>query len=128
MATTEAQIRDLLNRPRGLNTGMISEMLTIRNAEVDKVARGSRYGVATANQIDTTLKDSAVKMLVCMDCLAILIDTVPAYYSEKEQSVYDRRYQQQLITFEKRAQEALALVSDAGSATFATGKTKTRLS
>ena len=128
MAVTTSQIRDLLNRPRGLNEGMITEMITIREAQVNKVARGDKYGIDDTSQVTTTLKDSATKMLVCMDCLLVLVDTVPAYYSEDEQSVYDRRFQSQIEVFEKRAQEALALISDSGISTFATGKTKTRLS
>ena len=66
-------------------------------------------------------------MLVALDCLNILIDTVPSYYSEDQQSVYDRRFQQQILTFQQRADEALALVADAGNSTFATGSSNTRL-
>ncbi len=36
MAVTTSQIRDLLNRPRGLNEGTITEYITIRTAEVNK--------------------------------------------------------------------------------------------
>ena len=127
MAVTTSQIRDLLNRPRGLNEGTITEILSIRNTQVEKVSRGDNYGVAAENQITTDLKDNAVKMLACMDCLGILIDSVPTYVSEAERSVYDRRYQEQLLMFKERAQEALDLVSHSGVTTFATGKTKTRL-
>jgi len=51
MAVTTSQIRDLLNRPRGLNEGTITEMISIRNTQVEKVSRGDNYGVAAENQI-----------------------------------------------------------------------------
>tara|TARA_R100001163_G_scaffold51462_1_gene38855 strand:+ start:6531 stop:6911 length:381 start_codon:yes stop_codon:yes gene_type:complete len=125
MAVTTDNIRDVLNRPRGLNEGTISELITIRTNEVNKVARGSRYGVSNAPTTD--LKEGAIKMLVALDCLNILIDTVPSYYSEDQQRVYDRRFQQQILTFQQRADEAMSLISDRGDATFATGNSKTRL-
>ena len=125
MAVTSDNIRDVLNRPRGLNEGTISELITIRTNEVNKVARGTNYNVSS--EPTTDLKEGAVKMLVALDCLNILIDTVPSYYSEDMQRVYDRRFQQQILTFQQRADEALALITDAGTATFATGNSNTRL-
>ena len=127
MAVTTDNIRDLLNRPRGLNEATITELITIRTAQVNKMARGSKYGVDPANAVDTTLKESAIKCLVCLDSLNILVDTVPSYYSEDMQSVYDRRFQQQIITFQQRADEAVALIAEASGSAFATGSTKTRL-
>lgn len=91
------------------------------------MARGSLYGVDPANAVDTTLKESAIKFLVCLDSLNILVDTVPSYYSDDMQSVYDRRFQQQIITYQQRADEAVALIAEASGSAFATGKTKTRL-
>ena len=125
MAVTTDNIRDLLNRPRGLNTATITELITIRTAQINKQARGSLYGVSSA--VDTTLKESAIKFLVCLDCLNILVDTIPSYYSEDMQSVYDRRFQQQIITYQQRADEAVALIAEASGSAFATGKTTTRL-
>ncbi len=125
MAVTSDNIRDVLNRPRGLNEGTISEMISIRTNEVNKLARGTMYNVSSA--VDTDLKEGAIKMLVALDCLNILIDTVPTYYSEDQQSVYDRRFQQQIVTFQQRADEAVALIAEQGTATFATGSSKTRL-
>ena len=125
MAVTSDNIRDVLNRPRGLNDGTISEMISIRTNEVNKMARGTKYNVSSA--VDTDLKEGAIKMLVALDCLNILIDTVPTYYSEDQQSVYDRRFQQQIVTFQQRADEAVALIAEQGTATFATGSSKTRL-
>jgi len=126
MAVTTDNIRDLLNRPRGLNEATITELITIRTAQVNKMARGSLYGVGSA-AVDTTLKESAIKFLVCLDSLNILVDTVPSYYSEDMQSVYDRRFQQQIITYQQRADEAVALIAEASGSAFATGSTKTRL-
>tara|TARA_X000001382_G_C3014194_1_gene129502 strand:- start:107 stop:490 length:384 start_codon:yes stop_codon:yes gene_type:complete len=126
MAVTTDNIRDLLNRPRGLNEATITELITIRTAQVNKMARGSLYGVGSA-AVDTTLKESAIKCLVCLDSLNILVDTVPSYYSEDMQSVYDRRFQQQIITYQQRADEAVALIAEASGSAFATGSTKTRL-
>lgn len=91
------------------------------------MARGSKYGIDPANAVDTTLKESAIKCLVCLDSLNILVDTVPSYYSEDMQSVYDRRFQQQIITYQQRADEAVALIAEASGSAFATGSTKTRL-
>ena len=125
MAVTTDNIRDLLNRPRGLNEATITELITIRTAQINKMARGSKYGVSVP--VDTTLKESAIKCLVCLDSLNILVDTVPSYYSEDMQSVYDRRFQQQIITYQQRADEAVALIAEASGSAFATGSTKTRL-
>jgi len=100
-------------------------MITIRTNEVNKMARGTNYNVSSA--VDTDLKEGAIKMLVALDCLNILIDTVPTYYSEDQQSVYDRRFQQQIVTFQQRADEAVALIAEQGTATFATGSSKTCL-
>jgi len=127
MAVTTDNIRDVLNRPKGLNEGTITEMISIRTNEVNKVARGTSYGVSSSQAPSTDLKEGAIKMLVALDCLNILIDTVPSYYSEDQQRVYDRRFQQQILTFQQRADEALALITDLGTATFATGNSKTRL-
>jgi hypothetical protein len=127
MAVTTDNIRDLLNRPKGLNEGTISEMITIRTNEVNKVARGSKYGVQAENQVTTDLKEGAIKMLVALDCLNILINTVATYYSEDERSVYDRRFAEQIKTFQTRADQALKLVAEGEGSAFASGKTTTRL-
>ena len=128
MAVTTDNIRYLLNRPKGLNEGTISEMITIRTNEVTKVARGAKYGVEAANQVTTDLKEGAIKMLVALDCLNILINTVPTYYSEDERSGNDRRFAEQIKVFEKRADKALKLISEAEGSAYASGNTATRLS
>ncbi len=84
MAVTTAQIRDLLNRPRGLNEGTINEYITIRTAEVNKKTRqADLFGVTDTYAPDTTVKESAIKFLVCVDCLRVLIDTIPAVVPER---------------------------------------------
>lgn len=126
MAVTTDNIRDLLNRPRGLNDATVTELITVRTNEVNKVARGSLYSVGD-HVVTTDLKEGAIKMLVCLDCLNILIDTVPSYYSESERSVYDRRFQQQIEAFQRRADEALAMIREAEGSAFVVKNTTSRL-
>jgi len=126
MAVTSDNIRDLLNRPRGLNDATITELITVRTNEVNKSARSSLYGVGDY-AVTTDLKEGAIKMLVCLDCLNILIDTVPSYYSESERSVYDRRFQQQIEAFQRRADDALKLIKESQGSAFRTKKTTSRL-
>lgn len=126
MAVTSDNIRDLLNRPRGLNDATITEMISLRTSEVNKVARGTLYGVGDS-AVTTDLKEVAIKVLVALDCLNILVDTVPSYYSESERSVYDRRFQQQIVLYEKRADEALKMIKEGEGSSFRTKKTTSRL-
>ena len=110
MAVTEAQIRDLLNRPRGLNSATITEYITIRTAEVNKKARVANLIGVTTNAPTDTLKESAIKFMVCVDCLRVLIDTIPAVVPEKEQGTSDIRFNRQLASFEKQAEAAMAVI------------------
>ena len=67
MTVTTENIRDLLNRPRGLNNATISEYITMRTEEVNKLSRGSLYLAAdSVNAVTTAQKESAIKALVCM--------------------------------------------------------------
>ena len=128
MAITTSQIRDLLNRPRGLNEGTINEYITIRTAEVNKKARAAGYVGGTADNVpDTTLKESAIKMMVCADCLRVLIDTIPAWVPEKEQGTQDIRFNQQLKSFEKQALEAIRAIEEKGGTAFDVKATTTRV-
>mgnify|MGYP005822739511 CR=1 FL=1 len=128
MAVTTTQIRDLLNRPRGLNEGTISEYLTIRDNQVTKVARSADlFGVTSANAPTTALKDDAVKFLVCLDCLRVLIDTIPAWVPEKEQGTQDIRFNKQLTSFEKQAQSALDEIAERGGTAFVVDSTASRI-
>ena len=126
MAVTTDSIRDLLNRPRGLNDGTITELITVRTNEVNKFARSNLYSVGD-HAVTTDLKEGAIKMLVCLDCLNILIDTVPSYYSDSERSVYDRRFQQQVEAFQRRADQAVELIREAEGSAFVVKKTTSRL-
>tara|TARA_R100000231_G_scaffold45307_2_gene39091 strand:- start:4551 stop:4940 length:390 start_codon:yes stop_codon:yes gene_type:complete len=126
MAVTTDNIRDLLNRPRGLNDATVSEIVTIRTNEVNKMARGSLYSVGD-NAVSADLKEGAIKLLAALDCLNILIDTVPSYYSESERSVYDRRFQQQIEALQRRADEAVMLIREAEGSAFVVKKTTSRL-
>ena len=58
MVVSTSQIRDLLNRPRGLNENTITEYLTIRTAEVTKKTRMTGYVGVTANAPTDVLLDS----------------------------------------------------------------------
>lgn len=129
MTVTTSQIRDLLNRPRGLNEGTISEYITMRTAEVNKKARSSSlYGLSDEVGNDDTVKESAIKMLVACDCLRVMIDTIPSYVAESERKEQDIRLGTQLRQFEKRADEMLALVSEKGGTVYQGKVTKTKLS
>ena len=127
MAVTTSQIRDLLNRPRGLNENTISEYITIRTAEVNKKARGTKYVDAT-NVVTDTLKESAIKMMVCTDCLRVLIDTLHTVVPEKEQGVQDIRFAKQLTSFEKSALEAMRAIEEKGGTAFKVDATAAKVS
>ena len=126
MAVTTAQIRDLLNRPRGLNDATISEYITIRTAEVNKVARNDSYNVGT-NAVTDTLKESAIKALVCCDCLRVLVDTAPMYVPENEFRQQDIRFRSQLETMQKQADNLLSMIKEAGGSAFNSTQTGSRL-
>jgi len=129
MAVTTDNIRDLLNRPRGLNEGTITEYITIRTEEVNKSARGTHLlALDSANAVTTAQKESAIKFLVAADCLRVLIDTIPSYVNENERKVNDIRLSAQLRQMEKRADEMLALVSERGGTAYQGKTTKTRVS
>jgi len=128
MAVTTDNIRDLLNRPRGLNEGTITEYISLRTTQVTKQARSTLYlADDSVNAVTEAQREVAIKMLVCVDCLSVLIDTVPTYYSEEDRSVYDRRYQEQLKAFQMRANEAVAMISDKGGTAFVVDNTTTRM-
>ena len=127
MAVTAAQIRDLLNRPRGLNEGTITEYITIRTAEVNKKARVADLVGVTTNAPTDALKESAIKFIVCVDCLRVLIDTIPAVVPEKEQGTSDIRFNKQLAAFEKQAEAAMAVIEEKGGTAFHTNSTDTKV-
>ena len=126
ITVTNAQIRDLLNRPRGLSEGTITEYVTIRSNQVTKMARGTNYEVGTYAVSDAEQSD-AVKYLVCVDCLRVLIDTAPMYVPENEFRQQDIRLRTQLETMQKEANKILALIAEKGGTAFYTTKSKTRI-
>jgi len=128
MAVTTSQIRDLLNRPRGLNEATISEYITIRTAEVSKKSRKATYVGGTVNNVpDDTLKESAIKFLVAVDCLRVMIDTIPTFVPEKERGTQDIRFSAQLNSFQKSATAALSSIEERGGSAFKVKATKTRV-
>ena len=127
VAVTTSQIRDLLNRPRGLNEGTITEYITIRTAEVTKKARMTGYVGVTTNAPTDALKESAIKFLVCVDCLRVLVDTVHAVVPEKEKGTMDIRFAKQLSSFEKSAGEALRAIEEKGATAFVVKSTASRV-
>ena len=127
IAVTTTEIRDLLNRPRGLNENTISEYITVRTHEVNKVSRDSYYVATASAVVDDNLKNNAVKMLVATDCLSILIDTVHSYFPEKESGAHDRRFRFQLEQFRERADIALKEISEAVGSAYAEYKSTTRM-
>lgn len=127
MAITTAQIRDLLNRPRGLNEATISEYISIRTNEVNKKARSADlYELGNDVGVAETDKESAIKMLVACDCLRVMIDTIPSYVPEPEQRRTDIRIRAQLQNFETRANELMSAIAEAGGSAFVVSKTTTR--
>ena len=115
---TVNQIRDLLNRPRGLNEATIAEYTTIRTAQITRMRRSSTlYGVSETGAVTDTECESAIKFLVCVDCLRVMIDTIPSYVPEAEQRRTDIRLGSQLKSFETQAQILLSQIAEkAGSA------------
>ena len=128
MAVTNAQIRDLLNRPRGLNEGTITEYITVRTNEVNKRARGTQYlATDSANKVSDALKDDAIKMLVCADCLSVLIDTYVSSVPENDRGEQDRRFKEQMKVFQERGAIALNLITEAAGSAYSEYQTSTQL-
>lgn len=128
MAVTSDSIRALLGQPQGLLTATIDEYIDMRTNYVNKVARDDTYLVNDTYAVTSTLKDDAVKMLVAVDCLTVLIDTLPTHFANHEDArFYDRRFQYQLDQFQKRAKEALSLVEEKGGRAFVVKSTDTRI-
>lgn len=127
MAVTTDNIRDLLNRPRGLNNATIDEYITMRTEEVNKKARSTEYlATDSANAVTTAQKESAIKALVCADCLLVLVNTVPSFYPAEEQKAVDQRFQFQLKEFRQRASDLLNMIAGKGGTAFVTKATDSR--
>ena len=126
MAVTTANIRDLLNRPPPLVEGTITEYITLRTNEADKIARTSTYSIAADNQVTTAMKEDYVKAAVCADVLSVLIDTIPSHLAANETTRADTRYRDQLRAFEERAAEFKKLIAEPDAAAFVVKSTTTR--
>ena len=85
-------------------------------------------GSTTTNAPTTAEIETAIKLLVCVDCLRVLIDTIPAVVPEKEQGTSDIRFSKQLSSFEKQANEALSIIEEKGGTAFSVKKTASRIS
>ena len=128
MTVTTDNIRDLLNRPRGLNEGTITEYISMRTEQVNKSARNTAFlADDSTNVVTTAQKESAIKALVCADCLQVMIDTLPSYVNESERKEQDIRLTAQLRGFIQRGQDLLALVSEKGGTAVKVTSTKTKL-
>jgi len=127
MTVTTDNIRDLLNRPRGLNQATINEYISMRTIEVNKKARGVEYLASDSeNAVTDAQKENAIKALVCMDCLLVLVNTVATFYPLDEQKAIDQRFQSQLKQFTKRGEDMLSLIADKGGTAFVVDSTNTR--
>ena len=116
---TVNQIRALLNHPRGLNSGTIIEYVNLRNTQIAKKSRKANYvGVDSTNAPTTAEIETAVKLVVCVDCLRVLIDTIPAVIPEKERGTQDIRFSKQLTSFEKQADDALRVIEEKAGTAF----------
>lgn len=128
MTVTTDNIRDLLNRPRGLNEATITEYITLRTEQVNKSARNNKFlAEDSVNVVTTAQKEAAIKALVCADCLQVMIDTIPSYVNENERKEQDIRLTAQMRGFLKRGEEMLALISEVGGTAVKFSQTKTRL-
>lgn len=128
MSVTTDNIRDLLNRPQGLNEATITEYISMRTEQVNKSARNNAFlAEDSTNVVTTAQKESAIKALVCADCLQVMIDTIPSYVNENERKQQDIRLTAQMRGFMKRGEEMLALVSEVGGTAVKFSQTKTRL-
>lgn len=128
MTVTTDNIRDLLNRPRGLNEATITEYITLRTEQVNKSSRNNAFlAEDSVNVVTTAQKEAAIKALVCADCLQVMIDTIPSYVNENERKEQDIRLTAQMRGFLKRGEEMLALISEVGGTALKFSQTKTRL-
>lgn len=126
MAVTNSQIRDLLNRPPNLVEGTITEYVTMRTAEADKIARTNSYGIGEDHQVTTAQKEEYIKAAVCADVLAVLINTIPHHTMDGTRTGSDDRFRRQLEQFQMRAADLKALIAEPPAAAFVVDKSKTR--
>ena len=96
MAVTTTESRDLLNRPPNLVEGAISEYITMRTNEANKIARTNTYGIGVDRVVTETNKEEYIKAAVCADVLVVLINTLPAHTMPDARQGTDDRFRRQL--------------------------------
>lgn len=126
MAVTTSQIRDLLNRPPNLVEGTITEYITMRTEEANKIARTNSYGIGEDHQVTTSNKEEYIKAAVCADVLVVLVNTLPHHTMLKAKEGTDDRFRRQLEQFQLRAADLKALIAEPPAAAFVVDKSKTR--
>ena len=126
MTVTNSQIRDLLNRPANLVEGAITEYITMRTQEADKIARTATYGIAPENAVSTANKEDYIKAAVCADVLVVLINTLPAHTMPEARQGTDDRFRRQLEQFQLRAADLKRLIAEPNASAFVVDSSATR--
>jgi len=127
MTVTSTQIRDLLNRPPNLVDGTITEYLTMRTLEANKIARTQQYGIAADNSVNDADKEEYIKASVCLDVLTVLVNTLPHHTFPHAKEGTDDRFRRQLEQFRIRADRFRRLIAEPDAAAFDVDKTATRV-
>ena len=126
MTVTTSQIRDLLNRPPNLVEGTITEYITMRTEEANKIARTNSYGIGAANQVTTAQKEEFIKAAVCADVLVVLISTLPHHTMPDARTGTDDRFRRQLEHFQARAADLKTMIAEPNAAAFVVDSSATR--
>ena len=126
MTVTSTQIRDLLNRPPNLVEGTITEYITMRTEEANKIARTNSYGIGEDHQVTTAQKEEFIKAAVCADVLAVLINTLPHYTMGETRTGTDDRFRRQLEHFQARAADLKTMIAEPNAAAFVVDSSATR--
>lgn len=105
----------------------MNEYITIRSAQITRMRRSSTlYGVSAQGAVSDTECESAIKFLVCVDCLRVMIDTIPSYVPEAEQRRTDIRLGSQLKSFENQADLLLSQIAEKGGSAFVIDSSNSR--
>ena len=126
MTVTTSQIRDLLNRPPNLVEGTITEYITMRTSEADKIARTNLYGIGEDNQVTLANKEEYIKAAVCADVLAVLVNTLPHHTMTQTREGTDDRFRRQLEQFQMRAADLRRLIAEPNAAAFVVDSSASR--
>tara|TARA_R110000772_G_scaffold188227_1_gene299298 strand:- start:246 stop:632 length:387 start_codon:yes stop_codon:yes gene_type:complete len=126
MSVTTTNIRDLLNRPPNLVEGTITEYISMRTVEANKIARTNAYGIAAANAVSTAQIEEFIKSAVCCDVLTVLVNTLPHHTMGDAREGTDDRFRRQLEHFQLRAADLKAMIAEPNAAAFYVDETVTR--